>query len=143
MISTRWAECQEEYYKDKESQRTGKAWAARTIRLLWKFVFGVWQGRNVYLHKTDRILELEGKEELLEAVAKEMDIRLHRLPAADYSYMFRLKKDVLLQKEMEYLKDWLFIIRTARKTHKDPAYINDKFCTDSALRRWIDSVTNN
>ena len=67
----------------------------------------------------------------------EMDIGLHRSLAADDSCMFRMKKEVLLVKNMEYLKDWLYIIQTAQKLHRDPAYIQDQFGTDSALKRWL------
>ena len=52
--------------------------------------------------------------------------------------MFRMKREVLLQKSMEYLKDWLFIIRTSRKVHKDPEWINDEFSKETALKKWIE-----
>ena len=142
LIGTRWKKCQEFYTNDQDKNWSPDAWAYRFIRLLWKFLFNIWEGRNAYLHETERINELAGKEELLRAITGELDIGLHRLPAADFSYMFRLKKDVLLQKNMEYLKDWLFIIRTSRKVHKDPAYIQDKFSTDKSLIKWIGTHGN-
>ena len=138
LIAIEWSQCQDEYYNEKKSLKTGDTWAQKTIRGNWKFLFQLWQGQNTYLHETDRVNELSGKEELIQAVGKEMDIGLHRLPAADYSYMFRMKKDKLLVKSMEYLKDWLYIIRTARKLHKDKAYIHDKFSSDTALKRWLE-----
>ena len=137
LISKNWRKCQDIYFHDTESNRSADTWAYRFIRKLWKFLFGLWEGRNAYLHETDRIHELAGKEELLKAVSEELDIGLHRLPAADYSYMFRIKKEILLRKNMEYLKDWLYIIQTSRKVHKDPAYIEDKFITDKSLHKWI------
>ena len=142
LIGTQWRKCQEIYIQDQEKSWSAEAWTYKFIRLLWKFLFGVWEGRNAYLHETERINELAGKEELLAAIKGELDIGLHRLPAADFSYMFRLKKEVLLQKNMEYLKDWLYIIRMSRKVHKDPAYINDKFATDKALSNRIGTNGN-
>ena len=138
VITDHWSKAQDEYYHEKESLRQGDVWAYRVIRELWKFLFGIWQGRNAYLHETERAQELAGKDKLWLAVSNEMDIGLNRLPAADYSYMFRLKKDVLLAKSMEYLKDWLYIIRTARKLHRDPAFILDEFGSDTALRQWVE-----
>lgn len=138
MIAIEWSSFQDWYYKNKGSKKTGQGWATKAIRELWRFLFQLWEGRNCYLHETDRANELSGKGKLLEAVEKEWDIGLNRLPAMDYGYMFRMKKNVLLQKSMEYLKDWLFIMRTSRKVHKDPELIEDEFMSQTALKNWIE-----
>ena len=138
LVATDWGKFQGWYYNNKGSRKTGEGWTPKCIRALWKFLFQLWEGRNGYLHETDRANELAGKDKLIEAVEKEWEIGLNRLPPMDYSYMFRMKREVLLQKSMEYLKDWLFIIRTSRKVHKDPEWINDEFSKETALKKWIE-----
>ena len=53
--------------------------------------------------------------------------------------MFHLPScyQVLITKSIDYLKDWILIIRQGRQLHKDLKYIMDKFSTSTALQQWI------
>ena len=94
-------------------------------------------GRNQYLHETERIHELSGKDKLTDAIRREYNIGIGSIPAAEGSYMFRMKIEELLSKDIQYLKDWLVITRQSRKVHKDPELINDEITENKALRKWI------
>jgi len=47
---------------------------------MWEMIHTLWMERNEQLHKTDRIHELHGKQNLLQAIRLEYDIGRGALP---------------------------------------------------------------
>ena len=129
---------QSQYLRDIKSKKSGKAWAHKMIRASWNMIYSVWEGRNKKLHDTEKIKELEGRKDLEYAIQAEWDIGLHRLPASDFSSLFAGRIQNILDKDMEFLRTWLSIIRNGRYLHKDPALRIDQLLLDPTLRRWLD-----
>jgi hypothetical protein len=94
-------------------------------------------GRNNKLHETKIIQELEGLPELQQSIKTEWAIGLSTLPATDFSHLFKLRLDVLLQKRVDTQKDWLAVVKLGRRLHKDPNTHIDGFSTKGPLSRWI------
>ncbi len=110
---------------------------SKMIRANWEFIFSIWTERNDKLHETDRIKDLEGRPQLLEAIDKEWNIGLSALPHNDFGYLFTTNKEILLQKPLDCLKDWLAIIRGGRELFQDRHLIHDDFSDKGILRTWI------
>ena len=96
----------------------------------------IWQFRNDALHNPINIDTMEGREVLDETMRKEWDIGLSKLPILEFSYMFRIKEDTLLNKSTQAKKDWLQTVKLARELYKDYT-TQDEFDTNPALREWI------
>jgi len=47
---------------------------------MWEMIHTLWMERNEQLHKTDRIHELHGKQNLLQAIRAEHEIGISTLP---------------------------------------------------------------
>ena len=60
----------------------------------------IWEARNKQLHETDRIKDLEGKKEIMEAIEAEYELGLRYLPAYGFSYLFKKKLDKRLNENM-------------------------------------------
>jgi hypothetical protein len=71
------------------------------------------------------------------SVKAELSIGLHNLPACDFSRLFSISPHILLNKPLEYLKDWFVTVRSARILYNDTSLLTDHFTTDSSLRRWV------
>ena len=112
-------------------------WASKLIRATWQLLHDTWEDRCRKLHNTDLIHDFSGQQLLIQAIKTEFAIGLHNLPACDFSTIFRFSLPLLLNKPLEFLKDWFVTVRTARILYNDTALITDKFTSDIALRRWV------
>ena len=112
-------------------------WASKLIRATWQFIHNTWEDRCHKLHETDLIHDLSGKTQLIAAVKAELAIGLHNLPACDFSRLFSIPSSTLMNKPLDYLKDWFVTIRSARILYTDTSLVTDRFTTDIALRRWV------
>lgn len=52
LISSKWEQYMNKYYKKKCSNKTGPAWAVKLIQYSLRFVFQLWEIRNKQLHET-------------------------------------------------------------------------------------------
>ena len=112
-------------------------WASKLIRATWQFIHDTWEARCRKLHETDLIHDLSGKTQLLLSIKAELAIGLHNLPACDFSRLFSIPTSTLLNKPLEYLKDWFVTIRSARILYNDTSLLTDLFTTEISLRRWV------
>ena len=112
-------------------------WASKLIRATWQFLHDTWEDRCRKLHETDIIHDLSGKNQLILSIKAELAIGLHNLPACDFSRLFSIPSSILLNKPLEYLKDWFVTIRSARILYHDTSLLTDLFTTEIALRRWV------
>ena len=123
--------------QEKNSTKTGLFWGKRMYKLGWKAIFMIWEGRNKQLHETKHIMDMEGGEILKNSIVAEYAKGLGRLPACDFSHMFRTPVDALLQKNLDVQKNWLQIVRQARILMDKDHLIHDEFTTSLALQKWI------
>ena len=125
----------------RHSQKSPRTWAKELVKANWQLLQQVWYARNDKLHNTQIILDNEGHRELLQAVKAEMAIGLHRLPIRDFAKMFQIKKKILYNRSVEYLKNWFVTVRLGRELHNDPKLIVDEFSVPGPLQKWV-GLTN-
>lgn len=129
---------QESFYRSQqESQKQGKVWAKKLYHANWKFLQGLWTGRNEQLHKTKRIEELQGLPIVQQAIRQEYNLGLHRLPASEFSIYFSLPVEKLLTRSLENIRQWLLTIRLGREFHGGAEHIQDDFSVNGTLRKWL------
>lgn len=61
--------------------------------------------RNKQLHKTERLIELEGKGILIKAIHVEYAIGLSRLPAHSFPWMFQRKQEELTKESNDTMRN--------------------------------------
>mmetsp|Transcript_11929 Transcript_11929/g.14799 ORF Transcript_11929/g.14799 Transcript_11929/m.14799 type:complete len:100 (-) Transcript_11929:158-457(-) len=71
---------QSDYYKELQRRSTGLSWATKLSNFMWEMIHTLWMERNEQLHKTERIHELHGKQQLLQAIRLEHEIGRGTLP---------------------------------------------------------------
>ena len=138
MISKYWGLYMTNYYLQKNSRRLGQTWAMRLIQYTWDGLLHIWDCRNIQLHETERINDLEGLPLLKKAAEAEWKKGLGHLPASEFSHHLRLPLDQLLSKSPETLKTWVMIIKQARVMMDPKNIVHDEFKSSKALQKWID-----
>ena len=88
---------QTEYYKTLQRRSTGLSWSTKLSKFMWEMIHTLWMERNEQLHKTDRIHELHGKQNLLQAIRLEHGIGRGALPVQMNTY-FNVTLERLLRK---------------------------------------------
>lgn len=76
---------------DPECRHSSQVWAKKLFSLFWELIHKVWNGRNEQLHQTDQtdqIFELQGLQQVKQAITQEFQLGLHRLPACEFLMMF-------------------------------------------------------
>ena len=92
IFSIHWKKYQQEYFSELEVQCSHNLWACKAIRARWKYLHSIWMGRNDQLHKTARILDMEGWKEMINAIHTEYHVELGRLPAYGFYICLRNKQ---------------------------------------------------
>ena len=138
LLSRHWKLYMTTYYLGKRSKRKGSTWASRLVQYNWKLIASVWESRNEQLHQTERIHDLEGMSVVRDAIKKEWDIGLGRLPASQFSHYFNIPMEKLLLKSHEYLKSWLMTIRQGRILLDPENLLHDEIETSDTLQKWLD-----
>ena len=128
-------ECQQDYYSDMDSRKTGTRWGIQLISKLWNVIHQPWMHRNEVLHETEAIDQLSGIEILKEAITYEYNTGLDSLPYV-YTPYFTEPLPVILLKSTTYLKRWFLIIRSGREDSCSYPRL-DKFYTETCLRSWV------
>mmetsp|Transcript_5513 Transcript_5513/g.6050 ORF Transcript_5513/g.6050 Transcript_5513/m.6050 type:complete len:86 (-) Transcript_5513:88-345(-) len=59
---------QHEYYQTIKRRSTGVSWSTKLSKFMWEMIHNLWMERNEQLHKTDRIHEVHGKQQLIQAI---------------------------------------------------------------------------
>lgn len=137
LISTQLLHYQQQHLATNFPDKKVTSWSKKVIKAGWKLMMKMWENRNEQLHKPDKILEMEGRKELIKCVLQEWEIGLGDLPAFEFTHFFRIKKEKLLKKSVEGKKDWLANIKMARVLYEDRSRKTDEFDTNQALRDWI------
>ena len=137
VFTTSWRQYMDKYFYQQKSMKTGAQWSARLYVKVWKCIFALWEKRNKQLHDTKRIADMEGMEMLKTAITKEYATGIGRLPASDFTHLFRKKLKDLLSKSDEVLKNWFLIIRQGRILMDKDNLIQDDFQSNKALAAWI------
>ena len=137
VLTSQWKHYMKQYYSEKNSMKSSTQWGNRLYKHLWNFTFAIWEGRNKQLHETKHIEDMEGIEILKQSIQKEYDKGLGRLPASEFSHLFRTRCNDLLQKPLDILMNWFLIIRQARILLDTDHLITDEFSTSRALQGWI------
>lgn len=140
LFAKEWEVYQREHFEMVNSRKGAALWVTKAIRACWDYNMTVWMARNEQLHSTEKIKDLEGKQELIEAVKAEYAIGLSRLPAYGFTEMFKQKEEELLKESMDTMKNWLGIIKQGRIVHKDPRRLKDKYFTNDTLKKSLDLV---
>ena len=135
-----WEEYQRNYFENIGSKKSSSLWVTKAIRACWEYNMSIWMARNEQLHKTDRILEFEGKKEVIGAIKKEYKIGLGILPAYGFSEMFRHKEEELLKESLDAMRNWLGIIKQGCIVFQYPNIIEDEFYINRALKKSLELV---
>ena len=128
---------QQKYYSLIRSRRTGTAWAHKIIRYNWTFIHEIWTHRNNKLHAEDSLQSLEYSDTLKEAVTKEWEIGLSRLPTLEFNHLFaRHTSPITIMKSLESAKSWFSTVRSGRILYND-TIVDDEFNTKGPLQHWV------
>ena len=131
---------QQAYFIKMNSQKLGTRWAATVTKKMWKILLQLWQHRCATLHNTSAIHHLSGLEQLHTAITAEYQLGQGDLPGT-YSSFFHTPLPFLLKKDVNSLKRWFLIIRTAREANTMVGDLDD-FSFDGPLRTWIGLIDN-
>ena len=142
-ISLHWKEYQREYFQNIQSRKGEVLWASKMIRAGWDLIAWVWEGRNKQLHETERIVEMEGKKEMIKAVRQEKAIGLSLLPAYEFSDLFKISDNDIDRKSVEELKAWLTLVKQVRIVHNGIRRVTDDPFMKGALKRALGLVEYN
>ena len=123
--------------KTKSFMKTGNQWSAKVHQAGWKLVYAMWEQRNQQLHHTQHIADMEGMTQVKSSITTEYSIGLGRLPASEFSHLFREKLEILLQKTAEVLKNWLLIVRQGRILLDGDNLVQDDFAKNTTLAKWL------
>jgi hypothetical protein len=102
---------QTEYYKELQRRSTVFSWATKLSNFMWEMIHTLWMERNEQLHKTERIHELHGKQQLLQ--------------------------ERLLRKSIQDQIAWFYAVRRSREMTGCPQLILDEFTTNIHLCKWV------
>ena len=125
------------FWSDPRSLHPGKLWGKKLFKLIWDMVHSIWTARNAQLHETNRIFELQGLPYVKQAITSEYNLGLHRLPAFEFSMLFSSRLEIVLQRPLPSLKQWLLTIRLGRTLHGGINMIQDEFSINGPLRTWL------
>ena len=138
--TTEIVELQQVYYSKIKSQKRGTRWAATVTKKMWKILLQLWKHRCGVLHTTNAIHQLSGLQQLRSAITAEYTLGRGDLPGP-YSSFFHIPLSSLLKKDVNSLKRWFLIVRTAREAHTIIGDLDD-FSFDGPLRTWIGLIDN-
>ena len=127
---------QTEYYKELQRRSTGLSWATKLSNFMWEMIHTLWMERNEQLHKTERIHELHGKQQLLQAIRLEHEIGRGTLPVHMNGY-FNVTLERLLRKSIQDQIAWFYAVRRSREMTGCPQLILDEFTTNIHLCKWV------
>ena len=133
-LVTDWANTQQAYYKSKGSRRTGRRWAVNLSKQLWRIIFGMWNHRNQEMFNSGLVNTLSGEELLKQAIQRELAAGLQGLLPI-YSSYFRTTTRSLFSKPVEYMKQWLVIIRRGRV--QSGHMYDDEIARNQTVQKWI------
>ena len=125
------------YYKRKKVHKTSSQRAGRVYKAGWTMIFATWTHHNKQLHETQRIADMEGMQLVRKVIQSKYDRGIGRLPACDFSHLFRNKISILLGKDDDTLKNWLLIIRQGRILLDNQNIEQDDFQTNATLKKWL------
>ena len=129
---------QENYYRGKPNcQRTGKSWGKKLYKCLWSLTHTIWEIRNHQLHETDKINDLQGISQVKQSIQSEFNLGLQFLPASEFSIYFSTNVNIVMQRPIDNLRQWLLNIRLGRSIHGGINTIHDAFSVNSPFRSWL------
>ena len=137
LVSKSITKVQQDYLNEKKSYMNAYTWMKKTIKLGWEVINEMWEFRNEAVHEKEKIKELEGVPVLDRCIRRQWNTGLSRLPANEYSCMFRLKIEDLMKHAVESKKKWLATVIMARKLYEDEEANEDEFDENTALKKWI------
>jgi len=134
LLSVKWADIQDAFYKSIGSRRSGRRWATDLSKQLWKMIFTMWDHRNAVLFESGKIEEMSGIEKVKRAVARERRIGIGNLDRGFIPYFQILTQSFQKMKSIG-LRRWFSMIRQARE---DRGFVyTDEFVTSFPLRDWV------
>ena len=137
LISPKWSMYMEQYYRKIKSKRSHKKWASKLVHQLCQLTFNIWEIRNKQLHDTAHINDMKGVPILESSIRKEWTQGLGRLPASEFSHLFKHKLDHILSQSNEWKMHWFFVVRQGRILMDPTHLIDDEFRTSIALQKWL------
>ena len=133
------------FFRRNKSMKTSSQWSSRIHQYGWTLIYNTWDHRNKQLHETKRIADMEGMEHVKTAIRRELQIGIGRLPASDFSHLFREQAEIVLERSNDVLKNWLLIVHQGRILLDENNVISDNFTEKSTLAKWLGlsfSITN-
>jgi hypothetical protein len=127
---------QHEYYQSIQRRSTGLSWSTKLSKFMWEMIHTLWMERNEQLHKTDRIHELHGKQQLFQSIRLEHEIGRGALPVHTNGY-FNVTLERLLRKSIQEHVAWFYAVRRSREMTGGPQLILDEFTNNIPLRKWV------
>ena len=134
LMSPKWIEIQDDFYKEIKSRRSGRRWAVELSKQLWKTIFEMWDHRNSALFENGKVDELSGIDKVKSAVARELRIGVGNLDRSFEPY-FQISTQSFKKMKSISLRRWFSMIRQARE---DRGHVYaDEFVESFPLRDWV------
>ena len=134
ILSSKWSQCQDEFYKKKKQRKTGRRWAIKLCKRLWLYHKAQWDHRNSVRYRQQNQDTLHGRNELLYACQLELDFGLQELEPVFAPY-FETDIDTLEEESTTYVKTWFATIRRARE--ESGFYYHNHDRISDSLRQWV------
>jgi hypothetical protein len=133
-MGKKMVQCQDAYYKQTGSRKTGVRWAGKVIVHMWGMIHKMWIGHNDVLHKKEIINSLSGACLLDIKIERIYDAGCAHLPEVVHKW-FQQPKEQLLAQSIEYKKGWVLIVQTVEESLNVAEY--SILSSPRALRRWV------
>ena len=106
----------------------------RLVRALWEVIYKLWESRNLQLHKTQHIRDMEGVPALKQVITAKWRQGIGCLPVLEFSSFFSPTLEHILSHSVDYLKQWLLTVRQGHILLDPRHLLHDEFETSKTLR---------
>ena len=134
LLTPKWAQLQEEYFRSLGFRRTGQRWAVNLSKQIWKLIFAMWDHQNSILFTKNKVDELSGLDKLKQAIIREKSLGIGDMHPSLLPYLNLPQSSFSRMKPID-LQRWFFLIRQARE-EKGYEY-DDDFAKSKSLRNWV------
>jgi len=112
-LSPQWELVQQRHYARTKSNKSGRRWVIALIQKLWDVAWDLWEHQNEVLHEKENLVTWSMGIHLNHRVSRVfMDLCSRPLRAND-SHLVRLPLSKLLERNVSYKTQWLFVAEPA------------------------------
>jgi hypothetical protein len=112
-LSPKWELVQQRHYARTKSNKSGRRWVIALIQKLWDVAWDLWEHRNEVLHEKENLVTWSMGIHLNHRVSRVFTDLCSRPLRANDSHLVRLPLYKLLEHNVSYKTQWLFVAEPA------------------------------